>query len=124
MLASAGGAERRTVDPPAAIGFSEALQGQPMAETMRTDQVAVSLVLSIEELRTLIADNTDLVRGLFATLAERDTGNRSPVQPTAAGPDLAQLASGGLTPIEKVLALQKVAAVQQDLGRGDAADRR
>ena len=71
-------------------------------------EVAVSLALSIDELRTLLADNTDLVSGLFATLTERDTGNRSPVQPTIAGPDLAQLASGGLTPIEKVLALQKV----------------
>ena len=64
-------------------------------------------MLSIEELRTLLADNTDLVSGLFATLSERDPGSRAPVQPTSAGAELAQLAAGGLTPIEKVLALQK-----------------
>jgi hypothetical protein len=79
-----------------------------MAETMRTEEVAVSLVISVDELRTLLADNTDLVSGLFATLAERDAGSRSPVQSTPAGPELAQLAAGGLSPIEKVLALQRV----------------
>ena len=79
-----------------------------MRETMRTEEVAVTLVLSIEELRTLLADNTDLVSGLFATLSERDPGSRAPVQPTSAGAELAQLAAGGLTPIEKVLALQKM----------------
>ncbi len=108
VIATTADADRRTIAPPAALGFNEALQGQPMAETMRTDQVAVTLVLSIEDLRTLLADNTDLVSGLFATLSERDAGSRAPVQPTAAGAELAQLAAGGLSPIEKVLALQKV----------------
>jgi CRP-like cAMP-binding protein len=108
VVATAEGSERRTIDPPAALGFNEALQGQPMGETMRTEEVAVTLVLSMEELRTLLADNTDLVSGLFATLAERDPASRAPVQPTAAGTELSQLAAGGLTPIEKVLALQRI----------------
>ncbi len=107
VVATAAEAARHVIEPPSAIGFSEALQGQPMRETMRTEGVAVTLVLSIEELRTLLADNTDLVSGLFATLSERDPGSRAPVQPTSAGAELAQLAAGGLTPIEKVLALQK-----------------
>ena len=34
----------------------------------------MTLVLSVEDLRTLLADNTDLVTGLFATLSERDAG--------------------------------------------------
>ena len=106
VVATAAEAERHVIEPPAALGFNEALQGQPMRETMRTEGVAVTLVLTVEELRTLLADNTDLVSGLFATLAERDPGSRAPVQPTSAGAELAQLAAGGLTPIEKVLALQ------------------
>ena len=53
----------RTIEPPAALGFDEALQGQPMRETMRTEEVAVTLVLTVDELRTLLADNTDLVSG-------------------------------------------------------------
>jgi ATP:ADP antiporter, AAA family len=108
VVATTAESERHTLQPPSAIGFNEALQGQPMRETMRTEGVAVTLVLSMDELRTLLADNTDLVSGLFATLSERDPGSRAPVQPTAAGAELAQLAAGGLTPIEKVLALQKV----------------
>ena len=84
------GERRRTADtpgltPPAALGFNEALQGQPMRETIRTEQVAVTLVLSVEELRTLLADNTDLVTGLFATLSERDPASRAPVQPSSGG---------------------------------------
>jgi CRP-like cAMP-binding protein len=108
VIATAGDSERHTLEPPMALGFNEALQGQPMAETMRTDQVAVTLVLSLEDLRTLLADNTDLVSGLFATLAERDAGSRAPVQSTSMSAELAQLAAGGVTPIDKVLALQKV----------------
>jgi CRP-like cAMP-binding protein len=107
VVATTAEAARHVIEPPSAVGFNEALQGQPMRETMRTEGVAVTLVLSIEELRTLLADNTDLVSGLFATLSERDPGSRAPVQPTSAGAELAQLAAGGLTPIEKVLALQK-----------------
>jgi CRP-like cAMP-binding protein len=100
--------ERRVIPPPAALGFDEALQGQPMRETVKTEEVAVSLVLTVEELRTLLADNTDLVTGLFATLANEDGSSRGPVQSTGAGKELAVLATGGLTPIEKVLALQKI----------------
>ena len=108
VVGSTADADRHPIEPPAALGFNEALQGQPMRESMRTEQVAVTLVLSIEEFRTLLADNTDLVTGLFETLSERDPGSRAPVHPTSAGAELASLAAGGLSPIEKVLALQRV----------------
>ncbi len=108
VTATTAEAERRAIEPPAALGFDEALQGQPMRETMRTEQVAVTLVLTVEELRTLLADNTDLVTGLFATLSTATRRSRGPVQSTAAGKELAALAAGGLSPIEKVLALQKI----------------
>ena len=60
----------REIAAPAAPGFEEALQGSRMAETIRTTGRAVTLVVDDDELRTLLADNTDLVRGLFRTLAE------------------------------------------------------
>jgi AAA family ATP:ADP antiporter len=107
VAATAAGA-LRMIDAPAALGFNVALQGQPMQETMRTEQVTVTLVLSIDELRTLLADNTDLVTGLFLTICEWDASTRAPVQTTSWGEELSTLASGGLSPIEKVLALQKV----------------
>ena len=72
MVATATDSAPRTIEPPAALGFDEALQGQPMRETIRTEEVAVTLALTVDELRTLLADNTDLVTGLFATLAAED----------------------------------------------------
>src|SRR3954463_15697965 len=54
---------------PTSIGFAQALQGVAMRKTVRTTDNAVTLALSVEELSTLLADNTDLVRGLFTTLA-------------------------------------------------------
>ena len=60
----------REIAAPAAPGFEEALQGSRMAETIRTTGRAVTLVVDDDELRTLLADSTELVRGLFRTLAD------------------------------------------------------
>ena len=98
-----------SVAAPASLGFVEALQGLPMFESLRTIDIAVTLALTGDELRTLLADNTDLVSGLFATLTEHsDWAAAGPVQSTGAGPELEPLAAGGVTGIEKVLALQHV----------------
>ena len=98
----------QSIDPPAALGFDEALQGLPMRETVRTADLAVTLALSADELRTLLSDNTDLVSGLFATLADDQTRAAALVISTGATAQLTQLASRGLSPVEKVLALQQV----------------
>ena len=97
-----------TLQAPAPLGFSEALSGMPMAQTLRTDGLAVTLAMSRSELRTLLADNTDLVSGLFATLSSAPPGVSGTVQATAAAADLGRLAENGLSPVEKVLALQRV----------------
>jgi ATP:ADP antiporter, AAA family len=98
-----------TIESPAALGFLQSLQGRPMRRSMRTIDSAVTLAITAEELRTLLADNTDLVRGLFSTLAERvDTAAVSNLQSTGAGREMEQLAAGGLLPVEKILALQRV----------------
>jgi AAA family ATP:ADP antiporter len=97
-----------TIEAPLALGFVEALAGLPTPETIRTSGHAVTLALTVEELRTLLADNTDLVSGLFATLAERVHEFDRPVHPTHHVPELEQLAAGGLTPIDHVFALQYV----------------
>jgi CRP-like cAMP-binding protein len=76
---------------------------------MRTIENAVTLAITADELRTLLADNSDLVRGLFSTLAERvDAAAVSNLQSTGAAHELEQLAAEGLLPIEKILALQRV----------------
>lgn len=60
---------------PAAPGFEEALRGSRMAKTIRTTRPAVTLVVDEDVLRTLLADDTELVRGLFRTLAEMTRAN-------------------------------------------------
>jgi AAA family ATP:ADP antiporter len=96
------------IDAPATLGFVEAMAGMPMPETIRTSGTAVTLALTVDELRTLLADNTDLVSGLFVTLADRMQEPDRPVHPTKAARELEQLASGGLTGIDRVFALQYV----------------
>jgi ATP/ADP translocase/CRP-like cAMP-binding protein/HEAT repeat protein len=101
--------ESRDIEPPAELGFVEALQGAPMRRTTRTMDVVVTLALSAAELRTLLADNTALVRGLFTTLADRvSPETASNLQSTGAARELEQLAAGGLQPVQKILALQRV----------------
>jgi CRP-like cAMP-binding protein len=100
--------EPHRIEPPAALGFSEALAGTAMRETLRTIDGAVSLSLTVEELRTLLSENTDLVIGLFATLAARGERADFPVHHTAAGAEFEALLADGLAPVEKVLALQRV----------------
>jgi CRP-like cAMP-binding protein len=76
---------------------------------MRTIDTAVTLALSVDEFRTLLADNTDLVRGLFTTLAERvDPATVNNLQSTGAAAEFTAFARETLLPVEKILALQRV----------------
>src|SRR3954471_7520594 len=97
-----------TSDAPASLGFTQALQGIAMRKTVRTATAAVTLALTVDELNTLLADNTDLVRGFFATLATRVApAVCSNVQSTGATAELHELAADGLLPVEKILARQR-----------------
>ena len=108
---SSGESAPETVDAPATLGLAEALQGAPLKRTGRTVGVAVTLTLTTDELRTLMADNTELVRGLFSELASRaERPGHVPVKSTGATADLVRLAKDGIEPVEKVLALQRVPA--------------
>jgi ATP/ADP translocase/HEAT repeat protein/CRP-like cAMP-binding protein len=98
----------RSIQAPSALGFSEALSGTPMSETIRTEGLVVTLAMTVEELRTLLADNTDLVSGLFSTLSDSMEGEGAPIQASGAAAEIEPLAEGGLAPVERVLALQHV----------------
>ena len=92
-----------------------------MPETMRTSGPAVTLALTVDELRTLLADNTDLVSGLFATLAERSEEPDRPVHPTSAASELGQLAPGRADGDRPRVRASVRAALPPRLGRRDAA---
>ena len=103
------GVGAREIEPPALLGFEGVLEGSPMGETIRTVEPSVLLKIRGEDGLALVGDNTHLVQGLFRTIAERTgTARERAVVRRTAGADVARIATGGLTPIQKVLALQKV----------------
>jgi CRP-like cAMP-binding protein len=109
VVGSGGSSAPETIEAPAALGFTEALEGAPVRRTLRTAGIAVTLAMTTDELRSLLADNTELVRGLFAEMAHRaEDPMCAPVESTGAASDLRQLATDGLSPVEKILALQRV----------------
>jgi HEAT repeat protein/CRP-like cAMP-binding protein len=109
VAVSGGTTGQTSVASPAAFGFAEALQSRPMRRSVRTVGVAVTLAMTSEELRTQLAYNPELVRGLFATMApRRPEGSRSQINPTGAARELEQLVTDGLSAVEKVLAVAHV----------------
>ena len=109
VVASGGHAPPQTISAPSPLGFAEALEGAAVRRTTKTTGVAVTLALTTDELRSLLADNTELVRGLFAEMADapRRPGC-APSKRLAPHGIFVQLAGDGVTPVEKVLALQRV----------------
>jgi AAA family ATP:ADP antiporter len=109
LVAVSRQAASREITPPATLGFEELLNGNLMSQTLKTLEPSVSLQLSTDQMRTLLADNTDLVQGFFRTLAGRDAaGGERSVMRGAVGEDLVTRTGGSLTPIQKVLVLQRI----------------
>jgi CRP-like cAMP-binding protein len=61
---------------PAALAFEELLEGSPLRQTIRTVDPAVCLVLSGEQFRTMLSDNSLLVQGLVRMLLAAPTAER------------------------------------------------
>jgi CRP-like cAMP-binding protein len=110
-VARGQGEQAREIPAPATLGFEEALAGRPMTETVRASGPAVALSAPADAVHALLADNTDLVEGLFRTLVEAapvaESDARAVIKGTAPA-DKQALATDGLAPIEKVLVLQAV----------------
>ncbi len=109
MTAHQATGDAEPIEPPAPIAFEEVLEGSPMTRTIRTDTACVSLAIQTEVCRTLLADNPSLVEGLFRLLVERSTDSQARlVQPGGDSAALAPLAQGNLSPVQKVMVLQRV----------------
>jgi CRP-like cAMP-binding protein len=94
------------IEAPAALAFGEVLQKKPMSATIRTADKCVFLALNGQGYRTMLADNTELVQGLFRLLCDSASLaiERVVDRGAASGPHPAA-ATGSLKPIDKVLAL-------------------
>lgn len=94
------------LSPVAALGFEEVVQNVPVRATLRTTSRAVCLVLSVDQCRTLLAENPDLVQGLFQVILEAPAFAAGAAVVRGSGGAEA-LAIDGLTTVEKVMALQR-----------------
>ncbi|HEY7441566.1 MAG TPA: HEAT repeat domain-containing protein [Vicinamibacterales bacterium] len=66
----------KDVCAPAALAFEELLEGSPLRQTIRTVDPAVCLVLSGEQFRTMLSDNSLLVQGLVRMLLSAPAAER------------------------------------------------
>ena len=99
----------REIEAPVALAFQEVLETRPSGETARTADAAICLDLSSEEFRALLADDTELVQGLFRTLCGTDGDQSSNLVFKGRWEE-----GGGsspqaeLRPIEKILILKNI----------------
>jgi CRP-like cAMP-binding protein len=98
----------RVIEAPAALGVVEALRVVPMAETLRASGRAVTLALTVEELRALLADNIDVVSGLFAALLDQATTPEIHAVGPAAVDTFERLAADGVVTADKIVILEYV----------------
>jgi AAA family ATP:ADP antiporter len=101
--------DAREIDAPAALAFQEVLESRPMRETARTSGTAVCLALNGEECRALLADDTELVQGLFTMLCGADGGEPAGLVFKGEWAEgRAILPKADLKPIEKILVLRNI----------------
>lgn len=99
----------RELAPPAPLGLEEVFQGAPMASSIRTTETTVCLSLTSDECRMLMADNPELVEGLFGAILAGQAFASGRVRLRGEGAaDLSRLADEGVKPVERVLALQSI----------------
>jgi CRP-like cAMP-binding protein/HEAT repeat protein len=114
--------ETRDVRHPAPLGLEEVLEARSHPATVRAMETSVALQLTLDEALGLLADNTDLVQGLFRWMLDHPafgTG-RLVLRGTATGPgDGGSIVDTGpppdathpgatLRPIDVVLALRRI----------------
>jgi CRP-like cAMP-binding protein len=114
--------EARDVRHPAPLGLEEVLEERTHVETVRAVETSVALQLTVEEARGLLADNTDLVQGLFRWMLDHPAfgagrlvvrgasdaagDGAAPLLESAGASDAATGAA--LRPIDAVLALRRI----------------
>ncbi len=99
----------REIGSPAALAFQEVLEARPMPETVSTIDPAICLALESDQYRTMLADNTELVEGLFTMLCGTEASH--PGRSVFRGKESSAHAAaekGNLKPIDKVVALESV----------------
>ena len=113
-----GPVSRIELQAPAALAFDEVMEGAPSAATITAMDRAICLALRNEQVLGLLAENADLVQGLFRMAIERENG--AGLRGVVRGVDHGDVARGteSLQPVEKILLIQEVPV----FARASAAD--
>ena len=106
--ATNGDGRSRLLMAPATIGFEEFLQNRPAAEQVSAADVAVVLLISHDELRTLLSESTTLVEGLFRTLLEKGPWPPQHLTPGEHGERPPTIDTGALSLLEKSFILRRL----------------
>jgi ATP:ADP antiporter, AAA family len=104
--------ETRQIEAPAVLAFQEVLEERPLTESVRTTNRGVCLTLTREEIQTLMADNSDLVPGLFQMLC-RDSRSGRVVMKGCQSPNSTLPVDSNLSPFEKGLVLKTIPVFSQ-----------
>jgi ATP:ADP antiporter, AAA family len=106
------GGQTRQIEAPAVLAFQEVLEERPMAESVRTTEMTICLTLTSEEIKILLADNSELVPGLFQMLCENSQAGHTVVKGHPS-PCPVLPAEGNFAPIEKGLVLKAIPVFSQ-----------
>ncbi len=112
VAVSRRGLESRQIEAPAVLAFQEVMEERPMAESLRSADMAVCLTLTSEEIQALLADNGNLVAGLFKMLCRDSQVGRVVVKAHPLS-SYALSADGNFSPIEKGLVLKAIPVFSQ-----------
>ena len=99
----------RPLAAPSTIGFEDFLRNRAAGEQVSASSIAVVLTIEGDELRTLLADSTTLLEGLFRTLLETGSWplqHLAPAEPVLGPPATDTTAAPSL--VDKSFALRRV----------------
>jgi AAA family ATP:ADP antiporter len=107
-LTAANGSVREVLAP-APLGVEEMLEGHTLSDTARALGTSICLQLTLEEARSLLADNTDIVQGLFRWVLDHPAFQRDRlVLRGQGGLDEALTSDAAGKPIDRILTLQRI----------------
>jgi CRP-like cAMP-binding protein len=118
-----GRVSREEIQAPAPLAFEEVMEGAPSAATVTAVDRAICLALRNEQVLGLLAENPDLVQGLFRMAIERENGEawRGVIRSGAGAGSRGIEATGkvdALQPVQKILLMEEVPV----FARASAAD--
>lgn len=102
------GAPSHAREAPDIAGFEDVLQERPSQARVTAAGPVVTLEISRDDLLTVLMGNTELVRGLFHTIALSAATDRTPSVVRGTAIDASDAAGGTLTLVQRALALQHV----------------